>query len=334
MATTTRMYSLNDFNNFIFNGFNYELPENIINTISALSLEVGSPNYVKTPVFQKRENVMKSEQIVKETQKDNNFVKKKKGNKNMEIINDEDWNALRTFQSTKIEEKSRVESEINNIRVHLNKLTDKNYNDIKTKIFDIVAKCIIENTTEDAEKISSTIFEIASTNRFYSKIYADLYSELMKQHEIMQNVFKESFNKFIHLFDSIEYVDPNVNYDRFCEINKINEKRKSLAAFFINLMNNNIITRQSIKLITRNLLSQVYSFISQDNQKETVDEISENIAILYQKKIYENDKGDDYDKIDGFSIPEVIEKIAKSKVKDYKSLTNKTVFKFMDMIDM
>jgi len=334
MATTTRMYSLNDFNNFIFNGFNYELPENIINTISTLSLEVGSPNYVKTPVFQKRENVMKTEQNVKETQKDNNFVKKKKGNKNMEIINDEDWNALRTFQSTKIEEKTRVESEINNIRVHLNKLTDKNYNDIKIKIFDIVAKCIIENTTEDAEKISSTIFEIASTNRFYSKIYADLYSELMKQHEIMQNVFKESFSKFIQLFDSIEYVDPNVNYDRFCEINKINEKRKSLAAFFINLMNNNIITRQSIMLITRNLLSQVYSFILQDNQKEKVDEISENIAILYQKKIYENDKGDDYDKIDGFTIPEVIEKIAKSKVKDYKSLTNKTVFKFMDMIDM
>lgn len=334
MATTTRMYSLNDFNNFIFNGFNYELPENIINTISTLSLEVGSPNYVKTPVFQKRENVMKTEQNIKETQKDNNFVKKKKGNKNMEIINDEDWNALRTFQSTKIEEKTRVESEINNIRVHLNKLTDKNYNDIKNKIFEIVAKCIIENTTEDAEKISSTIFEIASTNRFYSKIYADLYSELMKQHEIMQNVFKESFSKFIQLFDSIEYVDPNVNYDRFCEINKINEKRKSLAAFFINLMNNNIITRQSIMLITRNLLSQVYSFILQDNQKEKVDEISENIAILYQKKIYENDKGDDYDKIDGFTIPEVIEKIAKSKVKDYKSLTNKTVFKFMDMIDM
>ena len=58
MASTTRMYSLNEFNNIIFNGFNYELPEHIINTISTLSLEVGSPNYVKTPVFQKRENTL------------------------------------------------------------------------------------------------------------------------------------------------------------------------------------------------------------------------------------------------------------------------------------
>lgn len=336
MASTTRMYSLNEFNNIIFNGFNYELPEHIINTISTLSLEVGSPNYVKTPVFQKRENTIKSDQNVKDlqSQKDNNFIKKKKGNKGMEIINDEDWNALRSFQSTKIEEKTGVESEINNIRTHLNKLTDKNYKDIKNKIFEIVAKCIVENTSEDAEKISSTIFEIASTNRFYSKIYADLYSELMKEHEIMQNVFKASFDKFINLFDSIEYVDPNVNYDRFCENNKINEKRKSLALFFINLMNNEVVTKESIILITRNLLSQVYSFISQDNQKEKVDEISENIAILYKKEIYEDDECENYEKIDGLTIPELVEKIAKSKAKDYKSLTNKTVFKFMDMIEM
>ena len=38
--------------------------------------------------------------------------------------------------------------------------------------------------------------------------------------------------------------------------------------------------------------------------------------------------------INGFSINEIIEKIANSKVKDYKSLTNKTLFKFMDLIDM
>ena len=34
------------------------------------------------------------------------------------------------------------------------------------------------------------------------------------------------------------------------------------------------------------------------------------------------------------SISEIIEKIANSKPKDYLSLTNKTIFKFMDMIEM
>ena len=33
-------------------------------------------------------------------------------------------------------------------------------------------------------------------------------------------------------------------------------------------------------------------------------------------------------------INEIIEKVAKSKVKDYKSLTSKSLFKFMDLIDI
>ena len=50
-------YSLDDFNNLIFKGFNYTLPDETLKIISELSLEVGSPTYVKTPVFQKKENL-------------------------------------------------------------------------------------------------------------------------------------------------------------------------------------------------------------------------------------------------------------------------------------
>ena len=41
-----------------------------------------------------------------------------------------------------------------------------------------------------------------------------------------------------------------------------------------------------------------------------------------------------YELIEGYTITEIIERIAISKVKDYKSLTNKTLFKFMDLVDM
>jgi len=143
--------------------------------------------------------------------------------------------------------------------------------------------------------------------------------------------YQENFEKFAELFNNIEYVDPNINYDKFCEINKINEKRKSLAAFYINLMNCGVISKSEIIDITRNSLAKVYEYISLENKKNEVEELTENIALLYKKGIYE---GVNYDKIDGFTINEVIEKIANSKVKDYKSLTNKALFKFMDLIDM
>jgi hypothetical protein len=99
-------------------------------------------------------------------------------------------------------------------------------------------------------------------------------------------------------------------------------------------MINGIIDKVQIMLITRNLLDQIYRFISIEDKKNEVDELIETIAILYKKDIYHHDDGDSYEKIDGFTINEVIEKIAKSKVKDYKSLTNKALFKFMDLIDM
>jgi hypothetical protein len=323
-------YSLEDFNNLIFTGFNYELPIETVKIISELALEVGSPSYVKTPVFQKRENNMRSE-----LGGNSNGFKKKKG-KNMEI-NDSDWDSLRTFQTTKIEERVGINTEIDSIRLHLNKLSDKNYIDIRNKIMEVIDNVINNNSTsEDIARVSSAIFEIASTNRFYSKMYADLYSDIITKYEIMKDVFKTSLSQFSELFNVIEYVDPSVDYDKFCKINKDNEKRKALGVFFINLSMNGIIPILTIINITRNLLSQIYIFISQENKKNEVDELTENISLFYKKELYKNDDDDDaeYELIDGFTITEIITKIAHSKVKDYKSLTNKSVFKFMDMIDM
>ena len=322
-------YTLEDFNNLIFNGFNYELPSETLKIISELSLEVGSPSYVKTPIFQKRENPIKTEIG------GGGGFKKKKG-KNMEI-NDNDWETLRTFQATKIEERVGINSEIDNIRSHLNKLSDKNYIDIRNKIMDIIDNIFSNNaSSEDIRHVSSTIFEIASTNRFYSKMYADLYSDIITKYEIMKEVFKESLSQFFELFNVIEYVDPSVNYDKFCKIIKDNEKRKALGAFFINLSLNGIIPNITIINITRTLLFQIYSFISQENKKNEVDELSENIALFYKKEFYNDDDDDsaEYELINGFTITEIIKNIAHSKVKDYKSLTNKSLFKFMDMIDM
>jgi hypothetical protein len=332
MATKTVRYTLENINSILFNGFEYNLPEKTLETISNLALQVGSPDYVKTPVFKKRENPMKVEPVVKEAF---GFKKTNKRGKAQEIVNDEDWEAIRTFQTTKIEEKVGIDSQIDAVRVYLNKITDKNYIDMRNKIVEIIDKIIHEGVApEELSRFSSTIFDIASANRFYSKIYADLYSDLSTQYEILQTAYERNLDKFTDLFNKIEYIDPTVNYDKFCEINKSNEKRKALASFYLNLMFNGIIPKVTIMKITRNLLSQIYTLISQDDKKNEVDELTETIGILYKKELYEGDEAEDYDEIDGFTISEIVDKIAKSKVKDYKSLTNKSLFKFMDLIDM
>lgn len=333
MTSKIIRYTLEQIEDIMFKGFDYQVPDEVIEKISDLTIKVGSPDYVKTPVFKKRENPMKVDPLAV-VSKDNFSVKKKRGNKGMEVLNDEDWDSLRTFQPTKIEVKTGIDADFDSIRAYINKITDKNATDIRNKIVEIIEKLVLENSESDLSAISTNIFEIASSNRYYSKIYADLYSDLSSKFEFIRTKYQENLQRFTDLFNNIEYVDPNENYDRFCEINKINEKRKSLATFYINLMNNGVISKSEIMVITRNLLAKVYEFISIENKKNEVEELTENVAILYKKHLYEDDEADDYEQIQGFTISEIIEKIANSKVKDYKSLTNKALFKFMDLIDM
>ncbi len=102
-------------------------------------------------------------------------------------------------------------------------------------------------------------------------------------------------------------------------------------------MNNNIISKEKIIMIIENLLNQLLKYIQEDNKKNEVDEITENISILYCKELFNNDnenenENDNSNKI--LMIRNIIDKLAQSKLKDYKSLTNKSIFKYMDMIDM
>jgi len=335
MTTKTLRYTLEQFEDTIFRGFDYVVSDEVMEKISSLAMQVGSPDYVRTPVFKKRDNPMKVESTSASGPiKDN--AKKKRGNKSMEVLNNDDWDSVRTFQTTKIETKVGIDAEFDTIRMFINKMTDKNYIEMRNKILEVIDKLVAENLdgNYNLSNIGSNIFDIASSNRFYSKIYADLYSDLSSKFDFIKTTYEDNFGKFADLFNNIEYVDPNENYSKYCDINKINEKRKSLAAFYINLMYAGIIPKYDIMQITRNLLAKVYEYISVENKKNEVDELTETVALLYKKDIYENDNGQDYSNIDGFTISEVIEKIANSKVKDYKSLSNKTLFKFMDLIDM
>ena len=325
MATTLK-YSLEDFRNIRFEGFNFVLPEDTITLISNLSLEVGSPTYVKTPNFQKQD-IMYNMSGDSSSNKNN-----KRRNKQREVVNDEDWESIRNFQSTKIEQKEGVEIQINSIKLLLNKLTDKNYLENKDKIIAIITE---NNEYDELFKIGTTIFEIASNNKFYSKIYADLYTEIMCKFEIMKDIFETSISEFLELFNVIQYVDPKVDYNLFCKINIDNEKRQSLSLFFVNLMINGVIKKERILSIIKNLLSQVKTYISKENKKNEVDEITENISILYKKELFDEEDFESPElDINGAKINDFIEVLANSKIKNYLSFTNKSLFKFMDMVEM
>ena len=74
----------------------------------------------------------------------------------------------------------------------------------------------------------------------------------------------------------------------------------------------------------------IYSSYLSELKKNEVDESTENIAILYTTEIMESSELKEFT-VKGMTVSDFIDVIANSKAKSYKSLTNKTIFKFMDM---
>ena len=154
----TMKYNLQDFTNISFAGFDFVVPENTMALISTLSMEVGSPTYIKTPIFQKKDTNDNINAFTSSTSIKPSLNKKRRGNKGMEITTDE-WESIRTFQTTKIEQKTGIDGKIDQIRLMLNKLTDKTFLDIREKVLIIMNELIESDVSEeDLTKIGTTIF--------------------------------------------------------------------------------------------------------------------------------------------------------------------------------
>lgn len=332
-------YSLEDFNNIIFNGFCFDLPDVTLKLISDLSSEVGSPTYVKTPVFQKREMVaLKTEPSSKLPSGSGSLpYNKKRRGKNMEIVNDEEWETIRTFHTTKIEQKTGTEAKIDSIRSYLNKLTDKNLDETMKKIFDIIND--IEEESNNCEEniihvIMEQIFENAFNNRFYSRIYSNVYARMIEKYDISEEEkdkrVADILEKIRVSMDNFVFMDSSVDYDLFCKMNKENERRKAMCEFLMNIITIGVVSYSIGLTLLRNMLNELYGLIGKTNKKNEVDELVEIVSILWKKEVYLK-----YVELD--DVSDIIGKIgllAHSKAKDYLSLTNKSIFKFMDMIDM
>lgn len=303
-------YSNEYFNDFINKNLVYKLNEQIISVVNSISEHVGDPEYIKTPKFATSDN-------------------KKPNRRNINL--DYKWNTTRsTIPITNIAKRQGIYACIDAIRKNLNKMTDKTYIIIKNNIVEQL-KIIIGESKElidDMNILGNELFFIASSNRFYSEIYANLYKELMNTYPFIEEIFKNKFNEFSAVFKTIEYVDPDTDYDKFCDINKMNEKRRALSSFYINLMINNTIEPLRVVNIIYDLNNYIIKLIDEKNNKNIVEELTEVVFIMIDKgkeRLKKNEKWNE--------IHNQLKLISKIKVNSKPSISNKTIFKFMDIID-
>lgn len=289
-------YSLNEITDMV-NSKTYQLSESTLACLKDIESLVGSPNYIKTPRFNR--------------------------NKNYENQN---WDTFRNFKKTTIiqEDATDIDKLRMDVRDMLNKLTAKTYDNIKKQLIETLKN----NDKGILSKICPVIFDISSNNMFYSLEYATLFKELIENFPDILALFKSNFKNFLDIFKTIEYITPDENYNEYCRINKINEKRRSQSKFFANLMVLDIIPEIEILKIVITLQERVVLYINDENNKNKIEEITENISIILETIYKKINKDNEHLKLIITNIKWVLD-----NENDYKAISNKASFKYMDILD-
>lgn len=302
-------YTLSFINNYLTSVHLPELNDETIKIINSISEEVGAPTYQKTPVFQNREKKKKSK------------------------LTPEDWEEMRNYKATELmKNEEGEEADMDFIRSNLNKLSKKTYDDLLPLIKDKITS-MKKNNPSVLSKIGKIVLSIGSVNTFVGDLFCTLYEDLINTYgSVMNDVLLEFWKEYIESFNMIEMVDPDKNYDLFCQNNKKNEDRRSKSKFFINLAKRgNHFDVNKISEIIKNFVELLKNTIEKENKLFMVEEVTENLYIL----MYENIDflQDEINDGEWDEINESFSTMTYFNAKDYPSLSQKVLFRIMDIYD-
>ena len=331
MELLPKKYSLNEINEISFTGFECILKNDILSLIEELTNKVSSPSYIKTPIFNKR--IKKIPNDIGFLKKNDEKINQKKKIKMNEILNDDDWDLLSSFEVTKIDKKQGIDTEIVNIRSLLNMLTESNL-ELKHENIIIILDKLDVYSLEEQNKIYNIIIDITSGNRFYSDIYAKLLSKISEKYKILIEILIERIELYLNNY---EFVEKNKeSYDEMCKINKENDKSEAFSLFLVNLEKYNVIKKEIVIDIIDKLLKKLLFYLKNSLYKSMVDKIIENIFILYKKEWARDISINENDVIIKTNTTKLIKGIIENiNINIYSGISNKSksYFKLIDILE-
>merc|ERR1712070_165283 len=233
------------------------------------------------------------------------------------------------FKATVIEKKIGIDRIIDEIRVMLNKISETTINKYTNLIIEKINNLQHDISSDEFIKIGDTIFSIACMNVFYVHLYADLYKELIDNFAFFTHIFNNNVESYLELFDVIEIVDPIKDYNKYCEVKKQNDARKATSAFYTHLMLKGILDKKIILNLMLKLQNKLENNKCNKEKKDENIELCENIAIFIElgKNVLKNE-------LQWEEIISNIKLISSSPLASNEGLTNKIIFKYMEILDM
>jgi hypothetical protein len=326
-TTTERFYTMEYFDTMIFRGLEYSLPADIIHSIQDLQKKLGvaAASAANTP--NNGSNTSSSSHVRRSTNGG--------GGGGGSWIRP----PAPVFKSTVVvQERNSLEKDIADIRVSLNKISDKNFEKIRDGILASMApyfsKAAITTTTEmeqegeegggggEAKKLVETIIEISSSYSFLSKINARLYKEIAHIHPtLFSDVLSKLYSDFISSYECAETLEN--------QSPKVIDRRRATTQFLMCLFMENVLPRDDLFGIMRTWLERAEAWSSEGGKTVAVEEITEALFLLVVEThtVFSSDE-----KWDAFY--EGLAAMSEKKAKDFPSLSNRAIFKFRDLMDL
>ena len=326
------LYTLSDIQTIFQNGFEYTLPDTIVQTLARIENEINNSAIKKmyastttTTNTTNYETIPRNKPMPNNHNHNHNHRLNREKEKEKELS----WENIRSFKITKIDKKEGTDKIMNDIRICLNKMSNKNYDIQKTSIFELLSS-MDSDEKEELHKVAITIFDIASTNKFYSEMYAKIYKDLIDTYPIFQTLLNDFLLQFLSTVSDLKYVDPNIDYDAFCNYNKLNDKKKATAVFIIHMMKQSVLLPRDILDIIQHLIIKMELCMNTELQLNELEEMTElvNLFVLegYTFLSHESNSSEIWQQ-----ILVKIREFSQLKVKDKKSLSSRVIFKYMDL---
>jgi len=352
-------YTLSDFHNISTKGFRVVLPNSTVALINSLSAHVGAPNYIKTPVFNKKD--MTQVDPDKKRRRDRNMRRGGGGDagtwntdkyKNgldggnqhlcdnaMDFEGETHNNIVFKSPSTMKKELSLIDTYIQKMRVLLNKVTLNGDIDLITPLTSTIDEMLeTDITAEEVDKVAEKLTNIMMTNGFYSNDYVRIYAIIYKKYGFIRDLFAVQHTKYINSYNDILDINPDEDYDTFCIVNKQNDERRAKTLFYTKLYTKyNIVSTEQMMTLIQHLIHTLYIHIDSIEHMCQNDELIENICTLIIKTNTDLMKQcittQIADQDENITIGEFINKIYKSKPKQHGGISTKSLFKFMETIE-
>jgi len=330
---TSLYYSLDDFHRYSFAPTQYSLPETVLQIISNLEIDLNLPCISASSSSSGYDNARRSSV----------GGGGGGGNKRRHISQstlrrmEDQWEPLPKLKATVIPiAREGIDKLLSELRNHLNKISTKTYENLKTNIMNTIREIMgnygdekTEEQVVDIQKIVNFIFETGCANKFYSELYANLYKELIEAYPIFQEVIGPFIEKYIESIHEVKVVDQNKDYDGFCENNKKNDKRRATSTFIMNLYANGILDAAVILDIFSQFQTIAIGYIEDASKTSEVEEITENIFLMVSMgAILLKDEP-----VWKSTVLPNIHMFASFKMKEKPGLSSRTIFKYKDLVE-